>query len=322
MGINAYTLQMVAIWGEIAVYLHSISRGASESAWLATSTFTRLTVRLYEIDNQIHQRHLLRYSAFNSRPLHEVQRDAEYWRPWVLMQFLYHGSHALLHSPFIHLHALRRSSRAGQPGFFLQKVIDQAIFHSSWVVRLLEMSSAVGFEARDPLIGQIVATAATTLWILQFAKDGQVSLRSRGGMQKCLDFLQHVAEMWPHLSYQLDILRDLQTTADERHNSTADGVDITFMPSKLWQILDYSVAKLSAPAQGAQNLPPESNGNTSVTLHVATIFVHPLEEEPQVTIGVNQANDHDHVFGDLTLDNFLFDYFLTDYAQQSMGEPG
>lgn len=203
MGINAYALQMAAIWGEIAVYLHSISRGVSESAWMSTSTFTRLTVKLYEIDNHIHQRHLLRYTAFNSRQLHEIQQDFEYWRPWILMQFLYHGSHALLHSPFIHLHALRRSSRAGQPGFFLQKVIDQAIFHSAWIVRLLEMCLSVGFQVRDPLIGHVVATTATTLWILQFAKDAAISRRSQDGMSKCVDFLEQIAAMWPHLTYQV-----------------------------------------------------------------------------------------------------------------------
>lgn len=93
------------------------------------------------------------------------------------------------------------------------------------------------------------------------------------------------------------------------------------MPLKLWQILDYNVSKLSIPPQDARSQQTESNGNPSVTLHVATIFVHPLEEEPQINaVGEGSTGNNDEVFGDLALDNFLFDYFLTDYTQQPMTE--
>lgn len=131
---------------------------------------------------------------------------------------------------------------------------------------------------------------------------------------------------------QLGILRDLQTTADMRHNTTsADVVDITFKPAQLWHILDYSVAKLSSLPGEDRAARREPNGQPSATLHVATTFVHPLEEEPGSNVitsgppnGLGGATNDG--FGDLTLDNFFFDYFLTDYTQnvgvEDIGQQG
>lgn len=202
-GINTYSLRSISAWGEIVAYLHAVRCGEIENAWSSTSTFNQLAIKLYDLDAQIYPKHLLRHTAFQNRHLDELQRDAEYWRPWILMQFVFHGSHALLNHPFVHLLALRGNSRATQSGFFLQKTIDQALFHSAWIVRLIDTCESLGFEVNDPLIGHIVAATFTISWILQFARDRTVSTKALEGMGKCERFIQGISRTWPHINYQV-----------------------------------------------------------------------------------------------------------------------
>lgn len=106
------------------------------------------------------------------------------------------------------------------------------------------------------------------------------------------------------------------------------GADVTFRPILLWRILDFNITKISTSVGGGlQEVSGVPNGNPHATLHISTNFVHPLVE-PQAGLetGSRPAEDvdagirsGDEYGGNLFLDNFFFDYLLTDPSWPDVG---
>jgi hypothetical protein len=199
-GITACCLGYVCLWGSIISYLRDIRDGAMEYPWLTTSRHNQLTVKLYELENHTSHRHLIRNAPFPDQPPSNLNEHREYWAPWVLMQITMHASQAALNHPFVQLVALRRAGRKFQPRSFLQKTVDQALFHSEWVSRLVQMCEDRSFEVNDPLIGQAVAACVSILWIFQFARDRKVSDKAKENIGTCEAFLSRLSHNWPHIA--------------------------------------------------------------------------------------------------------------------------
>lgn len=203
-GINAYAIQAASIWGDMLSFLQAVQSGEIENAWAPTSSFSQLTVKLYDLDTGVTDNHALRLVRFHQRTPEELQRDSEYWQPWLVTQFLFHGCQSVLHHPFVHLLAARGNGRAPRaPSFFIQRTIDQALFHSAWVARLIDLCDAVGFHVDNPLIGHLVAATMTILWVFQFAPDASVSAQAIKNIAKCELFLEKLSRLWPHFGHQV-----------------------------------------------------------------------------------------------------------------------
>lgn len=144
---------------------------------------------LHEFESQIPQSHLLRNLHFSRRSRAELTEHHEYWMPWIMMQIVSHSSSAMVNHPFIHLVALEGRGGISHSSNFLQQTIDQAIFHSGWVFRLVRTCEELEFELNNPFIGHLVAAMATIPWIFQFAKDQQVSSNADRDLSTCARFL-------------------------------------------------------------------------------------------------------------------------------------
>lgn len=205
-GINAYSLRAISVWGNIVSNLHSIRAGIPVKPWKPTSTFAQLNVELYELEADVSYKHLFRAVEILGRNAHDLEEVHEYWAPWFLFQILAHAGFALLNHPFIHLVALRESIGATMPRVFLQQTVDQALFHSSWVIRLLETAKDIGLEVYDPLIGGAVMATTTISWIFQFARDRQVSQKAKANVLAAQSFLKGMAIRWPYLETKVFIV--------------------------------------------------------------------------------------------------------------------
>lgn len=197
-GINAQCLHTISVWGDITSYLHRIRSGKLEKPWLSTSTFNQLAVKLYEVEAQLSRNHFFRNVSFSDRSAAELNEHREYWTPWALMQITSHAARGLLNHPFIHLVALRDKTTS-HPHLFLQQTVDQAMYHSGWVVRLVETCENLGFEFYDPLIGNVVAAIATIPWFFQFVRDPKVSRTAAESLSKCERCLVRLSRIWPHI---------------------------------------------------------------------------------------------------------------------------
>lgn len=198
IGINGYCLRIISIWGKIRLYLHRLSQGEVEKPWLADSTHTKLGIELIEFEAQHSNRHLLANVAFANRPAAEIDQQSEYWNPWMTTEILWHAAQAILNHPFLHLVVLRSQKDIPQSCVFLQQKIDMALYHVSWLFRILQLSEGV-LVISNPILGDAIAASATILWLFQFTRDAKVAQRTRNNLETCEKLISTMAEMWPHL---------------------------------------------------------------------------------------------------------------------------
>ena len=203
LGINAYYIQLMSIWGETALYLHNIRSGHTEPPWSPDSAYTKLNYKRNEYEFQLAECHLLRNVAFTKRSRAEILDQHEYWTPWISMQIITHASIAILNHPFIHLVVLRGTRNVSHPRFFLQQAIDHALFHSGWVFRLIQACATLTFPLHDPLIAHLVAATATISWIFQFAKDKKIAHTAQEHLSISETLLTRMATTWPHISHKV-----------------------------------------------------------------------------------------------------------------------
>ncbi|KAB8255651.1 hypothetical protein BDV32DRAFT_154063 [Aspergillus pseudonomiae] len=280
LGINAYHIDMVSVWGDLTRYLHGIRSGNVETPWLPESTHAKLSVRLYECEAKLPQRHLLRNVSFSKRSIAEIMQEKEYWSPWLAMQMLSHASPAILNHPFIHLVAMRGNRGVPQSRLFLQQAVDLALFHSGWVFQFIQFCENLQYEINDPLIGHAVAATATIPWLFQFARDPKVSKRACDDLGRCERFLSRISLTWPHITHKLEILQRLQYVAKEKLQEVPGGsIMISFQPQMLWELLDPKVCQVPQDDLASQGGVSQHSDVPDTRMRVTTQFVHPLLDE-------------------------------------------
>lgn len=199
-GINACCLEAVGVWGDILAYLESVRAGHAEQSWNPASMCSQLMKKLYDLEVKIEEQHLLRKVAFQDRSPNDLKTEREYWAPWIVMQFISHSGYAALHNPFIQFVALRKQGSLPAPLTILQRSVDQSLFHSAWVARLLRTCRALSFDIFDPLVAQIVAATATIPWLFQFAKDEAIATKAKDEIREFELALLCFAKKWPYIA--------------------------------------------------------------------------------------------------------------------------
>ncbi|KAF3004003.1 hypothetical protein E8E14_008516 [Neopestalotiopsis sp. 37M] len=270
-GIFAHSIRVMSSWRDVNKWLHDIRHGNAEKPWLPASRFAELTQHLYELENNLDYKHCFRNARLPDRSLDELHRDQEYWRCWMLYHVRFHACLALLNHPFVHLVALRNVNRSPSPRNFLQIVVDQALYHSSWVIRLINICIEIGFEIHDPFTSDIVIAVATVPWIMQYARDQKVAAHSKENLSQCRSFLSTLSQSWPRVVQKLATLDQLQSMTDCATSQNT----ISFKPAQLWQLLDPIISELSPP----RIVNAISASDQSTTMRVHTTFIHPLVDE-------------------------------------------
>lgn len=215
-GINAYAWEWLAISGPVTRWIHRLRQELTTSCcssaslltsipppWAAESEYTRFNNLLFETEAKLHPRHLLR----NTGPLTkwttaDLEHQRDYWVPWFLMHITSHAIPALLNHPLTHILSLRGGSGGGgryQSRHFMQQIVDQALFHSGWVSRLVAMLRDSGLRSFDPFVWRLIMAVGTISWLFQFSGDEKVSTRAAEDLNIAKAFLTDFAEHWPHI---------------------------------------------------------------------------------------------------------------------------
>ncbi|GKZ57639.1 hypothetical protein AnigIFM49718_002963 [Aspergillus niger] len=290
LGIVAYGIQLIIIWGETASYLHSIRTNPNlneETPWSLSSTYSKLNHRRNEHETQLPESHLLRNVAFTKRSRAEISAHQEYWTSWISMQIFCHALVAIQNHPFIHLVILRGNRGVSQSRLFLQQTVDHALFHSEWVFRLVQAWENFDLPLHDPLIAHLVAATASISWIFQFARDRGIGEKARGHLVVAERLLSRMSTVWPHVSHRLKTLHALQSSASvattnpsisSEHQGAAitKGTTINIQPSLFWDLLDPKICPTETPGSSGPAAP-------GARMRVTTQFMHPLsEDEPSL----------------------------------------
>ncbi|KAK5047020.1 hypothetical protein LTR84_006962 [Exophiala bonariae] len=290
LGVNAYAIRLISIWGDVTTYLSEIHSGKAEKPWLPTSANMKLNFQMHECETQVSSSHLFRHVQPLKRSRTELLEHQEYWISWALMQIASHTIPAILNHPFIHL--IARSSHEGnhtiRPSFYLQQTVDLALFHAGWVAQLLLIFERFPFEITNPVVGHMITATATVFWIFQFSRDIAVSTKAKDDLGKCERFLGKLAAKWPHIDQKLKILQKLQakvrgrrpenqggngSTTEEGWETAPTTVTITFRPSDLWALLDCNILGMTvANSPSSPDLATgENENNASISLNVHVV---------------------------------------------------
>ncbi|EGY22168.1 uncharacterized protein VDAG_03606 [Verticillium dahliae VdLs.17] len=273
-GIVSSSVQIISIWGDICAYLSSIRKGKTEVPWSSNSTYSQIQVQLHQFELDLAPPHRFENILVKQRSPSELHSYGEYWSPWTIMQLTSHAALTVLNHPFLHLVALRGRECRAQPKLFMQHIIDQSLFHTGWVIRLLQTFEEMGLEINDPLMGHQVAATAIIPCLFQFSQDQQMASKAREGLYLCERFLERLSVKWPHIRHKLNILRQLHSAAESRPDSST----ITFDQGYFWDIL------VSPPSYGAGDgssplAATSAADDPRSTLHVTTKFVQPWPDE-------------------------------------------
>ncbi|KIW23627.1 uncharacterized protein PV07_11813 [Cladophialophora immunda] len=277
LGINAYWLDKISLWGDVAVYLHEVRAGKVETPWSSQSTYARLIMKMHECEAKLPQQHLLRNVSLSRRSHSEIAEQDGYWRPWAAMEIISHAAPAILNHPFLHIVAMRSNQGVPQSRLFLQQTVDQALFHAGWVFRLIHICEDL--EQHDPLIGHLVAATATIPLFFQFAKDQKVAQKAKQDLAKGDEYLSRMAGEWPHIAQKLEILRNMQSIAKRAPETTDGSTIVTFPPLMLWELLDPQLLLVTQDASTSPQLISQGGGLGDASIGITTHFTHPLVEE-------------------------------------------
>lgn len=206
LGVHAYSLQLFSIWGAAMSYIRCVKDGEAEDAWSPQSQYYEVSTRLFTFETKFAQIHRFQQNRFQDLDLEALEQRREYWVRWLLMQFLFHAIQGLINHPFLQIAS--RSKRQGfQPPSFLQNSVDQAVLHSSWILKLIEVCEKRGFRVNDPFVGHLAAVTATIYLFLLTAKDPDLAAQAKLGFDGSYSYIQSLSNDWPHLQHTVSSLK-------------------------------------------------------------------------------------------------------------------
>ncbi|KAG7419393.1 hypothetical protein Forpe1208_v003267 [Fusarium oxysporum f. sp. rapae] len=313
-GITSHAVRAVSFCGDVISYLHALHIGKADNPADTNSNFYQLTNTLYDLESRLGHIHFVRNVGFSERTPEEFERHREYWAPWLLFQITAHATQGLLNHPFIHLVTLRRANRPSQPRLFLQQTVDQAMFHSAWVARLVQTCIDRGLMVYDPLIGDLVAATATIPWLFQYARDAKVSETSKENYRKCIEFLESMPDPSPRSIHKRELLHQLQTMSSQAQDNNM----ISFQPSKIWQLIDSDIMDAVAPQPTTDGTQGGQSDASKTTVSVQTTFVHPVGErrtdQRQTSLGDSITADIYEGLEQYSLDSIFSQPMFIDHA--------
>ncbi|KAG9254399.1 uncharacterized protein F5Z01DRAFT_622227 [Emericellopsis atlantica] len=282
-------LQAFQMWSKVAWYFEDMRLGNRESPWLASSRYHQLTADLYQQQADLSDLHLYRNVGFSRQNPADLRNRQDYWIPWISMQIGAHATPAVLNNPFVQLFVLQSDKGLCQPRSFLQQTVDQALFHSAWVGRLLRECDRLELPIDDPILGQMIAATATIPFLFRFSRDAKVSRRAAIDLQTCLDCLAQLAKTWPLIAKKHACLLNLQSTVEQ------DG-QLRLQPEALWYVVcgDF--------------LDEPSRSLSEAQIHITTSFIEPVGDT--IPGEENELQPDHYNWADYFVDSFMVDNYL------------
>jgi hypothetical protein len=197
-GITFYCLRLVTIWAHVMAYLKTIKHGDVEEPWTPNSTYQQIASDMFQLETAYPATHRFKAVKFYERSPAELEEHRDYWAPWIFSQVVYHSVRAVLNHPFLHLRRTNGRQNLRSPTF-LQHAMDQAILHSSWIARILQMCVEKDFSIFDPFIGHLASVAATIHLFLQCSRDTELVSAASEHFEGCKSFLNNQAIEHLHL---------------------------------------------------------------------------------------------------------------------------
>ncbi|EKG13152.1 hypothetical protein MPH_09727 [Macrophomina phaseolina MS6] len=213
-GIIAYVIQLSECWHRTLRYARRRTNPGMHYPWSAESEYSKIMVTMMEFECHMPYKHRFRPARFAERPTEDLEKQRNYWCPWLFSQMIYHTIMCLLNHPLI-LSLRLRNFRVSIPEIFLQHTADLIASHTDWVIHFMDILEEKSFRVTDPFIGHCVAVVATIYLQQSFADDAGIRTEKRTNFLKCLNFVRKLGTYWPHIA---QIVRERER--ERRKNSS------------------------------------------------------------------------------------------------------
>lgn len=196
-GIWTYVVQQSSLWREVRGYIAQCADGHPRPPWSPESGYAVIGAHLMDLETRFPTHH--RYDAvkFLDRSMAELQQNRDYWSPWLRIQFVYHAIHSMLNHPFLYSSRPHQSAQMSVPNTFWKTSSEQALLHSTWTVRLIDMVWEKDYRVSDPFLGYCAAIAATIHVYYCRASDIRVRTSAQSKLGKCMRFVDELGTVWP-----------------------------------------------------------------------------------------------------------------------------
>ncbi|KAK7728480.1 hypothetical protein SLS57_002368 [Botryosphaeria dothidea] len=219
-GITAYVIQLSEYWHKTLRYARRRANPGVHYPWSAESEYSKIMVSMMEMESHMPYKHRFRSSKFADRPTEELEKQRDYWCPWLFSQMIYHTIMCLLNHPLI-LSLRLRNFRVSIPEIFLQHTADLIASHTDWVIHFMDILEEKSFRVTDPFIGHCVAVVATIYLQQSYADDAGIRTEKRNNFLKCLNFVRKLGAYWPHVAQIASKLQNFEATVSASYRDSA-----------------------------------------------------------------------------------------------------
>lgn len=194
-GIWAYMVQLSTLWREVRTYMMQCAHSQSEPPWSVNSGYAVIGAHLMDLETKLPTFHRYDSARFADRS-HEDLENRTYWTPWLFLQFTYHAIHSMLNHPFLYSYRPQHSALL-VPNTFWKTSSEQALIHTTWIIRFVDLLSKKNYRVSDPFIGHCVALAGTINLYFCSAPTRRARDAAQVKLATCLRFLAEMAQLWP-----------------------------------------------------------------------------------------------------------------------------
>lgn len=263
-GIWTYVVQQSSLWREVRAYVAQCADGHPKPPWSPESGYAVIGAHLMDLETRFPTHH--RYDAvkFLDRSTAELQQNRDYWSPWLRIQFVYHAIHSMLNHPFLYSSRPHQSVQMSVPNTFWKTSSEQALLHSTWTARLIDMVWEKDYHVSDPFLGYCAAIAATIHVYYCRAADIRVRSSAQSKLGKCMRFVDELGTVWPNcqlivsfLEFQipgyvltmlqydrLDLLvQSALKSESQRESEHSVRRTVSINTALMWDILDHTCTK-------------------------------------------------------------------------------
>lgn len=196
-GIWTYLVQQSLLWREVRGYVAQCADGHPKPPWSPKSRYAVIGARLMDLETKFPTEHRYDSVRFLDQSAEGLQQNRDYWSPWLRIQFVYHAIHSLLNHPFLYSSRPHHPTQMSVPNTFWKTSSEQALLHSTWIVRLIDMVWEKDYRVSDPFLGYCAAVAATIHVYYCRAADIRVRTSARSKLGKCMRFVDELGTVWP-----------------------------------------------------------------------------------------------------------------------------
>lgn len=198
-GILTYVAQLSQVWHMARGYAACRVSSDALPPWSSQSDYSSVMSRHLEIDCSVPRRYRFSSNDFEGQDADALERNRDYWGPWLFVQFTYAAIPCLLNHPFL-LSMRLRNFRDTIPHSFIHQSFEQTTRHAGWIVYFIDLLEKKSFVVSDPTLAHCVAIVATIHLQHSFVKDQSLRDKAQEGYDKCIRFLRRMGNIWPSIS--------------------------------------------------------------------------------------------------------------------------